>query len=215
MLNRVMALIVALGISAGLGTAQAAPIFYTDEASWLADMESVTLENFDGQTDGAAFHTTPVDVGAFTMSMTGTPSTVAGRNQIDAPPPIFSHYSVDGTTIANVLTSDDDSLFLTFDAPITGFGIQLASYNDDEIRSEIHVAGGSNTPEILGRFDIRFFGVVSGTPFTTVEFRGIGNDGYGIDNAQFGAAVPEPANLILFSSGMIGLASWRRSRKNA
>jgi len=205
----IIALVFIVGMSS---LAQAAPIFYDNEANWLAAMQSVTLEDFNSQTNGTPFHTTPLDVGPFTLSMTGTPSTSFGRNQIDTPPPQFSQFDVDGTTIANVLTRSGDSLFLTFDAAISGFGVNLASFNDDQLRTSILVAGGSTSPVIGPDGFVRFFGVTSDTPFTTVEFRGIDNDGYGMDNVQFGNAVPEPTTLAIAGLGLLGVGCCRRKR---
>jgi hypothetical protein len=103
-------------------------------------------------------------------------------------------------------------LFLTFDMPISGFGVHLASFNDNRIRTSIHVAGGATTPAIRPQFYVRFFGVTSNTPFTSVEFRGNIADGFGMDNVQFGIAVPEPSTFILAGLGLLGMGYRRRMR---
>ena len=195
----------------------ATPTFFDVETDWLLAMQSVALEDFNTQTSGDAFHTSPLDVGPFSLSMIGG-STLSGRNQIDAPPLAISSFDVDATTVANVLIGTGDSLFLTFDAPVTGVGVQLASFNDDVLRTSIHVAGGEITPEIMGAGDVRFFGVTSDTSFTTVEFRFAGaGDGFGLDNVQFGdalstAVVPTPTAAI-GGLAMIGLLGVKRRRR--
>ncbi|MGI9309299.1 MAG: VPLPA-CTERM sorting domain-containing protein, partial [Gammaproteobacteria bacterium] len=137
-----------------------------------------------------------------------------GRNQIDAPPPQYSEFNVDGTTIANVLTSYGSSLFVTFDSSITAFGVDLASFNDGLIRTEIVINGVVTTPVVQGAFDVRFFGFISSDGFTTVEFRGIENDGFGMDNVLYGSgtAVPIPAAVWLFGSALAGLGWMRRKQ---
>lgn len=194
--------------------ASAALISYTSQSAFLAAAGSVSTEDFNSQTDGATFHTTPLDVGPFTLSMTGSPSTSSGRNQIDAPPPQFAAFDVDGTTVANVLTTRGDSLLLTFDSAITSFGVSLAAFNDDRIRTEIVLGGSVFQPAASAGSVVRFFGVTSDTAFTTVRFRGLDNDGFGMDNVLYGAraTVPEPGSLALLGAGLLGWHLTRRRR---
>ena len=179
----------------------AAAVTYTDKTAFINDSAPLNLEDFNSQTEGSAFHSNPLDIGPFTISMTGTPvSDPPERNAIDAPPVQFPEFDVDGTTIANVLTNfaPPESLFLTFDVPIAAFGVDLANLNDDELRTEIIAAGVSTIPSASGGSAVRFFGIRSDTQFTTVEFRAILNNGYGMDNVLF--AVPVPAAVWLFGS---------------
>ena len=104
---------------------KAATITYADKVTFMSASGSLDTEDFNALADGAAFHTTPLDAGPFTLSMTGPASTSPGRNEIDAPEPLFPQFDVDGTTIASVLTENGVSLFLTFDVPITTYYVAL------------------------------------------------------------------------------------------
>ena len=195
---------------------KAATITYADKATFMSASISASIvldtEDFNALADGAEFHTTPLDVGPFTLSMTGPAATSPGHNEIDAPVVMFPDFDVNGTTIASVLTEDGVSLFLTFDAPITAFGVDLANFNDSINQTHIVVAGVTSIPAVIGD-NLRFFGIISDASFSTVEFRGLENDGFGMDNVMYGT-VPVPPAVWLFGSGLIGLVGIAR-RKNA
>ena len=197
------------------GSANAAIISTFTDRTVFDAVTSTSLETFDSIVSEVPFHTVPLDVGPFTLSMTGSPSTDPDRNKIDIPPAEFGVFDVDGTNIANVLTFNGDSLFLTFDTAITAFGLDLAAFNDDILRTEVVVGPDTLTPAITVGNQVRFFGFTSDTAFTSVEFRGVDNDGYGIDNVAFGSvAVPEPGVLAMLGVGLFGLGFLRR-RKTA
>lgn len=192
-----------------VSAAQAATVSYSDKASFLAAAGNVTVEDFNSQTDGAQFGSAALDVGPFSLEITGTP--FRGRNYMDAPPAQFSVFDVDGTTVANVLTTSDDSLVFTFDQAITSFGADFASLNDGVMRTNILAAGSTFAPEVTRSSEVRFFGFTSDTAFTTVEIKGVINDGYGIDNVHF-SVVPVPAAVWLFASGLLMLLRFGRSK---
>ena len=177
-------------------------ITYSSRAVFDVAVGATTLEDFNSFGAEIPFHTIPLDVGDFTLSMTGAPSTDAIRNKIDLPPPAFPEFDVDGTVIANVLTFFGDSLFFTFDTPITAFGADFGALNDVILRTNVVVSGDVLTPAVTAGNQVRFFGVTSDTPFTTVEFRAVANDGYGIDNVSY---IPEPSTLTLAALALLGL----------
>ena len=179
--------------------AKAALTHYTNRTDFDAAVGATVLENFNSYTTEVPFHTTPLDVGDFTLSMTGNPSTNSIRNIIDLPPLAFADFNVDGTNIVNVLTRNGDSLFITFDTPITAFGADFSAMNDQQYRTEFVVAGETFKPSIFGDA-ARFVGFTSDIPFTVLEARGIDNDGYGIDNVSY-QFIPEPATLVLLAAG--------------
>lgn len=198
-----------IGHSATLAT-------YTDRTAFTAAAGgSVSTETFNSFVSETPFHTSALDVGPFTISMSAGVSTSSDRNRIDLPPHAFAVFNVDGTAIANALTGAGQSLYLVFDSPITAFGADFADFNDQILRTNIVVGSDTLATSVTPASGVRFFGFTSDTPFTTVEFRGVNNDGYGIDNVAFssnaGGRVPEGGStLVLLGLVTIGLAGIRR-----
>lgn len=168
---------------------------YTDRSSFEAALLSPSTETFNSFLSEAPFHTTRLDVGPFTLSMTGSPSTSSPRNSIDLPPAQFTVFDIDGTNIANVLTALGDSLFFDFDSPTTAFGADFGNFNDGFLRTQIVVDGETLSPG--GASGASFYGFLTDTPFSTVEFRAVDNDGFGIDNVTVeSSAIPEPTSSL-------------------
>ncbi|MEQ9409463.1 MAG: PEP-CTERM sorting domain-containing protein [Fuerstiella sp.] len=193
-------------------------VTYSNRAAWESTVGNHSTEDFNSFTVDTPFHTNAVDVGDFSLSMTGDPGTV--RNKIDVPNLWDSSFNIDGTNVASVFLKTGDSLFLIFDAAIVSFGAEFAALNDSVRRVDIVVAGEVFTPPVTAASQVRFFGFTSDVSFTSVELRGVGtfNDGFSLDNVSFSeqAPVPEPASLAMWGLGAIVLTGYsRRKRKLA
>jgi hypothetical protein len=184
---------------------------FTSRALWQAATGATSLETFNSFAVDTPFHTVPVDVGPFTISM--SPGAISSSwNFIDVPPPAFSDFNVDGSNVANIGLEDLDSAYLTFDTPITAFGADFAAWNDNVLRSNMIVGADVIAPPTTIGNQVRFFGITSTTPFTTVEFRGtIESDGFSIDNVEF-TAVPEPSTIALVGLGTLAVFAVKRRR---
>jgi hypothetical protein len=177
---------------------------FQERVSFEAAASNLNTETFNSFVSDAPFHTAPLDVGDFSLSMLGNPSTRTPTNSIDIPPARFSRIDVDGTNVASILTSSEASLFLTFDHPIFEFGADFADLQDNIFRTDIVIGGDILTPAI----DTTFFGLISDTAFNKIEFRGRSSDGFGMDNVSY--SVPIPAAVWFFGSGLTGLMVMRK-----
>ncbi|GGE21880.1 hypothetical protein GCM10011360_07990 [Primorskyibacter flagellatus] len=203
-----------LALSLLAGTAQSAVFTYDTAAAFATATAGMTLstEDFEDDTPGSYYGDgNSVDVGGFSLS-SDHPND-APRNTIDAQPLQFPEFNVNGSTVANILYGLGTSLTLTFDSPIFAFGAMFADLNNGVVRTEIDVAGATLTPAVAGIGEVRFFGFVSDAAFSTITFRGVENDGYGMDDVVYGGsapAIPLPAGLPLLLTGLFGLGALRR-----
>ena len=184
---------------------------FNDRMGFEAAAGTLATETFNSFTEQTPFHTTPLDVGDFSLSLTGTPQT-GERNSIDLQPPQFSEFDVDGTTLANVLIQTGTSFFITFDNPIFEFGADFGSIQDGQLRTNVYVGNDVLTPLL----NTNFFGLISDTAFSVLEFRadfGVG-DGFGLDNVSYGVSpVPVPAAAWLFGSALLGFFGFSKRKK--
>ncbi|MBI2825892.1 MAG: PEP-CTERM sorting domain-containing protein [Planctomycetia bacterium] len=111
----------------------------------------------------------------------------------------------------------EESIFVTFPEPVLAAGVFI---NADEGSDEyfLGVASLSAAVATSGTFDpdfgLYFVGLISDTPFTTIEI-GAGVDapsGWNIDNLTY-QGVPEPATCGLLVLGALCLAAGRRWRR--
>jgi hypothetical protein len=58
-----------------------------------------------------------------------------------------------------------------------------------------------------------FVGVGSTVPFDAVEFYFTNVYALAIDNVRYDVPVPEPASLLLFGTGLVGLRAWRKRQQ--
>jgi hypothetical protein len=186
---------------------------FTDKASFTATVGTASTETFDSFASDTPFHSLPLDVGDFTLYMSGASATHA--NQIDTPPERWFGTDIDGTARLDVYTNSNSSLLFSFETGITAFGADFKSLNDTYLRTQIFVDGSLLHPPVSpNNYQLTFFGFQTDTLFSTVEFRGSAGDGFGIDNVQYAsAAVPEPSTFLLLGTGLLGLG-FNRKRKN-
>ncbi len=220
-----------------MGTAsfsQATLVVYHNQADFLAQAGQTTVHDFESDTVGltddgygyfvetdpagmirsasygensAAYH----DFGDFTIDATGTGIYQAGVRDSNGNNDIYM-CSYDNTASLNIL----------FDNDITAFGFTyVADGNQSWDHSTFTLQG---TTWDLGRpGDTGFFGVIetagtfaAGTAFSFGQ-QSINWSGVRFDNITYSVTtpspVPEPATLLLFSTGLAGLAFRRKRTK--
>jgi len=190
--------------------ADAAITTYTDRTSFEAAAGAITFEDFESFVVDAPFHTSAVDVGDFTLSMTGLPSTA--YNFIDIAPPETPETNVNGSTNMRVFTDDSplSNLIFEFDTAMTAFGADFRSINDTIVRTQLIVGSDIVALPVAASSGLfSFFGFSSDIAFTSITFEGLANDVYGIDNVSY--SIPEPATVLLLGLGGLGLLRRRKS----
>ena len=203
MKNSTMAVVAILAGMLIADVTQASLSSYTDRTTFDGVVVLQTIEDFESYATDTPFHSSVVDVGDFTLSMSGAPDT-SSYNYIDIAPAATSESDVNGSTNMRVFTDGAASANLTFlfDAPIKAFGADFRSLNDQINRTELVIGSDVlSLPVTTGTGLFTFFGFTSDTAFTSVTFKGLQNDVYGVDNVTY-SAIPEPASL-----GLLGLVT--------
>ncbi|MEM9639687.1 MAG: PEP-CTERM sorting domain-containing protein [Pseudomonadota bacterium] len=199
------------------GSASAATFdVFTDRTLFEAALSGpITVETFDEITEDISFAGGSTTVGGLTII--ADDDGFFGNSIIDAPP-VLSEIDGNGTTALNIFTSSVFDAALEFASPVLAAGADFFNFNDGQLRTEISILGETFTPDITGAGTLSFLGIISDTPFSRVDFNGVNNDVFGIDNVTSAetvappSVVPVPATLPLLLAGIAGLAFWRRRR---
>lgn len=172
----------------------------TNFATWQSATGSTLLEDFSGEANGSF---TSRDFGDFT----GTLFNPAGTT-----PSVISNEIRLQSTNSNSFTR------FSFDAPLTAFGLNWRNTDTTGDKIEMNISGNNYIFGSAGSSG--FFGVVAtGGIFSNIDIGdSAGNGGalsYGyIDNFRY-EPIPEPTTMLLFGSGLIGLAGFRRRFKKS
>lgn len=188
--------------------AAATPVLtvYNSRAAWEAAVGGSFVEqNFNSFTSGVSYEFGPVDVGDFSVSVSGTTFGFVWHNI--GPDGVGN--DVNGTPQVNAATGPAGGTSFSFDSPIYAFGANWQGVSDARTTS-FNVDGATLAiPNLTGGF----FGFVSDTPFSSeLLFLSSGDpDGFGIDDVVYASnPVPEPTTLALLGAGLVAVRARRR-----
>lgn len=211
MIRVFIAAVTVLFLSAKLASAASFTIFTDRTAFENAVGSGLTTETFNSATSDISFGGSSTTFGQLTLAA-DRPS--PPFNLIDSPP-VSGAIGGDGSAAVSFFTTSSFGASISFDAPVTAFGADFFSFNDDYLRTEISILGDYFNPGVSSVGSLSFFGVISDQAFSAVLFAGIDNDVFGMDNVSFNSSisvVPLPAALPLMAGALaiIGLFGWRR-----
>jgi hypothetical protein len=204
-----MMLLALITISAQAGTTSV----YTTDASFLAAAGGgLTFESFETATNASP---TLVNFPGGTFGCVGT-SFCPGFFGIST---IFAD-----TGVQSVFFASPDQAVFTFNSPINAFGIAIGGAGDVSPNTTVATLSNGDSAYALlnwtGPFVVfganrAYFGIIDSVPFTSVTFTpNNSGDGIFFDSMSYGLAstTPEPGTMVMFGSGVLGLAGVLRRK---
>jgi len=191
--------------------ASAALIGYNDRTAWEAAVGGTYLEEDFSSTASAVYEFSPIDIGDFTVSASGSTFGPTWHNISSSGAGGSSLNDVNGSQQLNAATGDSGGTTLEFDFEIYAFGADWAGVsNDSRITSFVMDGMQLDIPYLTGGF----FGFVSDTALTTnfLSLTAGGADGFGMDNLVYATSVSEPMIIPLLGLGILGLGLIRRRK---
>jgi len=163
--------------------------------------------------------------GAFASTFHFPDVSITGNNILRISSSFDGSYNVTGNSLA--LTTNDQTQEITFNfaAPVEAFG-----FNFGGVDSSWHLVAYSAASTVLDEFSIAPFGSSNNGEWFGIAGPGIASvqlyntafdiasntgtlDYVVIDNLTYAAPIPEPATILLFSTGLAGLAAGRRKMR--
>lgn len=208
--------LVTISLTAVATPAKAGFVLYTNRAAFEAATTNRTVIDFEGITNQSHWYGN--STGSAFGGVTFTES--SGRLFVLTP----SAYGTSGTTAYLTNALGRSPIIATFAEPHYAVGMDIGQlFNSDGASSGSIVVSIPNGPALglVGpglagtSLPLTFFGWVSDTPFSSVEF--YSTLGSMIDNFTFGerletTAVPAPGSAMLLGVGMTSLAGFRAVR---
>lgn len=168
---------------------------YNDRPTWFAAVGSVDMiEDFEGFAADTDFKPGPVVLSIGTIQQLGVDTMF--RNVVDVAPFLFTDNG--GTNHASCFVDQDGptTVRLTFDQPVSAWGVQLYGVQGGEFAVFDLLEGVTTLTPIM---QDQFIGFTSTTPVSAVEFRsqtlipGGTGEGFGADDMEIvlaGAQIP-------------------------
>lgn len=206
----------------GAASAQAAPVTYSDFASWsnaVSGTATVTIPNPSSQAD--SIYPATVTYGGVSFAGSATDPDPDRSGFFNVGPSYPTGQPTHPAVLAmNQLDFGVVSILITLAAPVTAFSLNFGTLDFVNFAVDFLVNGQTftidSTPTVYQPNG--FFGVTDLTPFTTVLVSSESENLF-INNVAFGAAVsaiPEPSTWAMMILGFagIGFLSYRRSRRS-
>jgi len=200
----------------GTSTATAAPLFFTDKASFDIATNTSLVEDFEatGQPSNVSIVPGFANNGIVYTGLASPNVFIADG---------FANFGLIGPIPSRVLTASGlEDFTVDFGSPSTAVGfdtyLNLATVLDNTLPDTVRVFGSSG---LLGSFNpihdpttIGFLGILATEPITSIRWTTVGGDSIntGIDNIVQGSAVPEPASHLLIALLTVSCILCNRSR---
>lgn len=212
-----LSVVVAGAVFAMARPADAAPVVYTDTASFQAATSHLSQVGFNGIVAPGAFTDYAVPPG-YTDPATGTNFTFLGANGSDINVTSATFYGLPAFP-ADVLDSSSSvpagsSESITLPHSSTAFAMYFSTYDASAIT--VTLSNGDtytdSSPPSFGNF--AFLGFTDPTAFSALTITDPAAAGVLLADVSFGVGIPEPSSLALFGISSL-LVVWRRRRPTA
>ncbi len=205
MFLRLLAAIVGL-VLAGMVTAAQAVTIFTDQSAWEA---AVT-----GSTTTDDFNNTYIPTANSITLGSGIQSTFVGTGSL------ASNAVLNRNFVTFVGVGKQRETQWDFPTAVTAFAFDFLSIMNLTVSGDFDGSGNQTISVFDEAGTSGFFGILGQNAFTSILFGSNSltvEDGINLDNAYFVAAIPIPAALPLFGTGIALMVffGWRRKRKAA